>query len=97
MKIYSDREKYYSTVDVLDVKLLAFTDLCLKAGVPESGYVSAFSAMLSDEALQFYYLCLARKGYSFDTMLDQVRANFETEERRRRVSNWWHSVSLSRI
>ncbi len=51
MKIYSDREKYYSTVDVLDVKLLIFTDLCLKAGVPKSGYVSAFSAILLDKAL----------------------------------------------
>jgi len=88
MKIYSDKEKYYSTVDVLDVKLLTFTDLCLKAGVPKSGYTSAFSAMLSDKALQFYYLCLTRKRYSFDTMLDQVQANFETEERCCRVSNW---------
>ena len=88
IKIYSDREKYHGAVNVLDIKLLVFTDLCLKAGVPESGYVSAFLAMLLDEALQFYYLRLARKRYSFDTMLDQVRANFETEERRRRASNW---------
>ncbi len=70
MKIYSDKEKYYSTVDVLDVKLLTFTDLCLKAGVPKSRYTSAFLAMLLDKALQFYYLHLTRKEYSFDTILD---------------------------
>jgi len=51
MKIYSNKEKYHSVVNVLDVKLLAFIDLYLKAGVPESGYTSAFSAMLLDEAL----------------------------------------------
>ncbi len=51
MKIYSDREKYHSAIDVLDVKLLAFMDLCLKAGVPKSGYVSAFLAMLLDKTL----------------------------------------------
>ncbi len=88
MKIYNDKEKYHSAVNVLNVKLLAFTDLCLKAGVPESRYASAFLAILLDKALQFYYLRLARKGYSFDTILDQVRVNFETEERRRSVSNW---------
>ena len=87
MKIYSDKEKYHSTVDVLDVKLLAFTDLCLKVGVPKSGYTSAFLAILLDKALQFYYLRLTRKGYSFNTILDQVRVNFETEERCRHVSN----------
>ena len=51
MKIYSNREKYHGAVNVLDIKLLVFTDLCLKAGVPESGYVSAFLAILLDEAL----------------------------------------------
>ncbi len=51
MKIYSNKEKYYSTIDVLNVKLLAFTDLCLKVGVSKSRYVSAFLVMLLDEAL----------------------------------------------
>jgi len=42
MKIYSDKEKYHSVINVLDVKLLTFIDLCLKTGVPKSEYTSAF-------------------------------------------------------
>ncbi len=72
MKIYSDKEKYHSTIDVLDVKLLVFTDLCLKVGVPKSRYVLVFLVILLDKALQFYYLRLTRKEYSFNTILDQV-------------------------
>ena len=41
--------------------------------------------MLAGEASDFYYQKLSGKGLSFDKMVEIIRSNFETEERRNRI------------
>lgn len=97
MKVYRDPLKYKGSADNLDLKLRVFQDWCFKTGIEPPYFAPAFAVMLAGEAHDFFYRQIYHLGTDFDHMVNLVRANFETEERRRRAYNWWQSVSLEKI
>jgi hypothetical protein len=84
MKIYDDKSKYHGSTDILDTKLMVFYDLCSKAGVRDTDWSFAFSAMLASDAKEFYYENIMNRKLDFPTTVALVRENFETQERQQR-------------
>jgi hypothetical protein len=56
LKMYRTEYKYNSHSDIFDYKFKIFLSFCQKSGVPKAGLQSAFSIMLKDEALDFYFV-----------------------------------------
>ena len=84
IKVYTnDNMKYGGELyDILDVKLQAFYDSCIKVGLPENQYCNAFSIMLKDRARAFYYDKITGRTYNFITTVAIMKTHFETEENR---------------
>ncbi|KXH41593.1 hypothetical protein CSAL01_13066 [Colletotrichum salicis] len=99
-KLYTDEMKYSGGIyDVLEVKLLIFRDSCHKVGIPQAYFAGAFSTMLKDQALTFYYnhLCQVNVPLDFHTMVQRVKQHFETEEARQTHLAEWRNTTLLRI
>lgn len=97
MKIYDEKSKYHGSADILDVKVMVFYDLCSKAGVRDTDWGSAFSAMLAGDAKEFYYESLMNRRLDFGTLLVLLRENFETQERQTKFMSHWNMTSLQEV
>lgn len=64
-KIYPKELRYRGSKDYLDESLVVFYDYCNKMCVPSLDYAQAFSCMLVDEALRFYYDYVMDPAYDF--------------------------------
>ena len=80
--------------DVLDTKLVIFDDLCTTAGVYPDIYDKAYSTMLKEAALEFFYNCLAKRGLTFNEMIKKTREFFHTEENMQIYESLWHTITL---
>ncbi|KAJ5908623.1 hypothetical protein N7495_001305 [Penicillium taxi] len=78
-KAYQKDQKYGGSEDSFDFKLAIFYDICEQANLPPEAYKKAFSAMLKDQANDYYY----NSGLSlkpFDEICSQIRAYFKGPE-----------------
>ena len=94
MKVYNDKSKYHGSADDLDTKIRVFFDLCWKSRIGEEDYALAFSAMLADEASEYYYDTVNGGGLGFDDMVRAIRQHFESDERRNSFQEEWDNTSL---
>ncbi|KAF6806221.1 hypothetical protein CMUS01_14421, partial [Colletotrichum musicola] len=84
--------------DVFDLKMNLFRDNCSKVGIEEHQLAPAFSIMLRGKASIFYANRLCGRGIrDFDTMVDNVRRYFETEEKRQSYLSEWRETTFNRI
>ncbi|KAF6784889.1 hypothetical protein CSOJ01_15677 [Colletotrichum sojae] len=75
-----------------------FRDNCSKVGIEEHQLAPAFSIMLRGKASIFYANRLCGRGIrDFDTMVDNVRRYFETEEKRQSYLSEWRETTFNRI
>ncbi|RKF77670.1 putative glycosyl [Golovinomyces cichoracearum] len=80
-KSYREQNKYNGKLDFLDQKLRVFFDMCTTFGVQQTQFASAFPAMLTGRAHEYYYDNLAGQGLNFVEICNRMRQHFETEER----------------
>ena len=66
-------------------------------GLQPDQYYKVLSIILRERASQFYYINFAGKGYTFDTMIHQLRVHFETEENRQLYMSEWRETTLRRV
>ena len=97
IKIYDKSLRYGGSKDSLDKCLIAFSDLCRKAGVHLTDYHHAISSMLKDDAQDYYYLVLLDKQPTFDEVISALRGHFETEERAWSTLNRWMTLTFDTI
>ena len=99
MKIYNDDGKKFGgeLYDVVDYKLQIFFDCCSKVGIPNDQYSHAFSIMLKNRALTFYYDNLAGRGYDFTHMIYETKIHFHTEENHQLYLSEWRETTFLRI
>ena len=94
-KAYSDDLKYSGKLDAFDWKYHIFMDKCFKAGVPEASYPIAFSTMLIDDALEFYYANHSMwPGVGIGQVCETFRTNFEGAEHQTSLMVEWNKVNL---
>jgi hypothetical protein len=96
-KMYQDKMKYGGAMDSFSHKLTVFHDLCGKADVPRDIYTKAFSTMLREDALDYYYDNVNDRGFSFEIMCDMIRSHFETEEHKQGMMTKWNTTTLKTI
>jgi hypothetical protein len=98
LKIYNSGTAKYSgeEYDILDQKLQVFYDCCTKIGLSQEHYCTAYSAMLTGRASDFYYDKLSGRSYDFGTMVRLTREHFETEENRQKYLSEWKETNLNR-
>ena len=84
VRIYDKKLRYTRSADELHKRLRVFKDTCKRAGVRREQYHKAFSTMLADKASDFYFDNLLGKGLMFKELVQRVRDNFKTNERRAR-------------
>jgi hypothetical protein len=97
IKIYDKDLRYRGSEDSLDQCLVAFYDFCQVAMVEPNYHHRAFPTMLAGEAKTFYFDYVANQNYDFGTMVQLVRANFETEERARKIQLEWDTMTFGKI
>ncbi|RKF54467.1 integrase and RNaseH domain-containing protein, partial [Golovinomyces cichoracearum] len=93
-KSYREQNEYNGKLDFLDQKLRVFFDMCTTFGVQQIQFASAFPAMLTGPAHEYYYDYLAGQGLNFVEVCNRMKQYFETEERRYEMMNEWHKLSL---
>ncbi|KAH8587232.1 hypothetical protein B0O99DRAFT_698512 [Bisporella sp. PMI_857] len=95
VKLY-DKDMRFSgeLYDMMSVKLPIFFDNCSMVGLQPDQYHKALPIMLRERASKFYYTNFAGKGYTFDTMVHQLRVHFETEENRQLYMSEWRETTL---
>ncbi|KAK6211233.1 hypothetical protein QIS74_10497 [Colletotrichum tabaci] len=99
-KLYTNEMKYGGGMyDVFDSKMLIFRDNCHKAGIPQRHFAGAFSIMLRDKALAFYFdrLCDDQAPVDFHAMASRVKLHFETEESRQAYLTEWRNTTFDRV
>ncbi len=78
-KLYKDEEKFESTGDNFDFKLIIYLDKCKYADLPEHAYGKEISLMLTNEALTYYYV--NRDNFiTFNDFCISMRLYFENSE-----------------
>jgi hypothetical protein len=60
-------------------------------------YTKAFSTMLREDALDYYYDNVNDKGFSFEVMCHMIKSHFETEEHKQGMMTKWNSTTLKTI
>jgi hypothetical protein len=68
--------------DILNTKLRVFYNYCVKVGLLNIQYYNAFSVMLKERVVIFYYNNLFGKGYGFENIIIKIKIHFEIEENR---------------
>ncbi|OBR02159.1 Aurora kinase 2 splicing [Colletotrichum higginsianum IMI 349063] len=99
-KLYTNEMKYGGGMyDVFDSKMLIFRDNCHKAGITQRHFAGAFSIMLRDKALAFYFdrLCDDQAPADFHAMASRVKLHFETEESRQAYLTEWRNTTFDRV
>jgi hypothetical protein len=95
--MYESKMKYCGSIDSFDHKLTIFHDLCGKADIPRDTYAKAFSTMLHEDALDYFYDNVNDKGFSFEIMCDMIKSHFETEEHKQGMMTKWNTTTLKAI
>ncbi|KAJ5082065.1 hypothetical protein N7532_011108 [Penicillium argentinense] len=90
MRLYSNTDDKYSggLYDDLNTKLVKFCDVCEKIGLQEHQFHIAFSLMLKGKAEKFYFTRIKGNARDFSTMVEMMRAKFDTEKRQRSIIEW---------
>ncbi|KAJ6050709.1 uncharacterized protein N7446_010818 [Penicillium canescens] len=96
---YSNTDDKYGggLYDDFNTKLVKFYDACEKIGLQEHQFHIAFSLMLKGRAEKFYFTRIKGKARDFPTMVEMMRAHFDTEENRQRSITEWRETTLPRI
>ena len=96
-RLYSDKEKFSGTVnDDFEHKSTIFVNRCRQAEIyGDEAMAMAFSVMLTESALTYYYLKLTGIT-SYSELKEQMRARFYSEERTRALVREWEGLSLPR-
>jgi hypothetical protein len=97
LKIYNSGTAKYSSKEynILDQKLRVFYNCCIKIGLHQEHYCTAYSAMLIGRASDFYYNKLSGCGYDFETMVILTQEHFETEENHQKYLSEWKEINLN--
>ena len=95
-KMYAGKEKYSGKTGEMcfALALPIFLECCVKAELPSHAYPLAFSTMLKDEALSYYYMNLHGKGVDTATLIKVLTAQFEGPEQTRTKLTEWNFTSL---
>ncbi|OKO92389.1 hypothetical protein PENSUB_12791, partial [Penicillium subrubescens] len=96
---YSNTDDKYSggLYNDFNTKLVKFYDVCEKIGLQEHQFHVAFSLMLKGRAEKFYFTRIKGKARDFPTMIDMMRAHFDTEENRQRYITEWRETTFPSI
>ncbi|KAI6251189.1 hypothetical protein HI914_00898 [Erysiphe necator] len=97
LRSYSEEMKYKGADDCLNLKLQMFYDLCSESGVLQNYYRSVFPIMLTGEALTYYYSALAGKNLDFDTTIQNMRSQYETEQQQQKDFSEWSTITLAAV
>jgi hypothetical protein len=87
-KLYTNEAKYSGENDSFSFKLTIFHDMCDRADVPQSAKLKAFSTVLKDLALDYYYFnmfTITITVITFDEVCFSMRNYFEGAEYRRSI------------
>ncbi|RKF84264.1 hypothetical protein GcM1_129009 [Golovinomyces cichoracearum] len=97
MKTYNDKLKYRGSADSSDFKLTFFYKLCNKACIKPEIFPTAFSTMLLDDALDYFYDSIKNQGLSFESMCSMFKSHFETDEHKQAMTTKRNLLSLKII
>jgi hypothetical protein len=85
-KLYTNEAKYSDENDSFSFKLTIFHDMCDRADVLQSAKLKAFSTMLKDLALDYYYSNMSTDTLIiFDEVCFSMRNYFEDVEYKRDI------------
>jgi hypothetical protein len=87
-KLYTNEAKYSDENDSFSFKLTIFHDMCDRADVSQSAKLKAFSTMLKDLILDYYYSNMFTSiitVITFDEVCFSMRNYFENAEYRRDI------------
>lgn len=98
-KAYTRDEERFSGKDSdnFERKLKLFNERCTQNGVADADKPKAFSIMLTERALQYYFDHLQGKRLNFDNLCDAIRRRFLTEEHTRGLLREWESITLEAV
>ncbi|KHJ33258.1 hypothetical protein EV44_g3270 [Erysiphe necator] len=97
-KIYDNRSKYSGIGDTFDYKFDILLRQCENADIPKDALVNAFSIMLKDDALDFYYnfYCDGQKR-SLEQMCKEFKDKFEGIEHKRSLLKNWNNLTFETV
>jgi hypothetical protein len=85
-KLYTNETKYSDENDSFSFKLTIFHDMCDRADVSQSAKLKAFSTMLKDLTLDYYYSNMYTDTLIiFDEVCFSMRNYFEDAEYKRSI------------
>jgi hypothetical protein len=99
-KLYTNEAKYSDENDSCSFKLTIFHDMCDRADVSQSAKLKAFSSMLKDLTLDFYYSNMFISTIiviTFNEVCFSMRNYFEDVEYRRSILSKRNNLSLKSI
>ncbi|KAF6796961.1 glycosyl transferase [Colletotrichum musicola] len=91
-KMYREDMTYTGALyEVFDDQFLIFEDKCMKAGISREQYPYAISTMLGGKAREYYFQHIRQEDTVIPTgtIIDKIRARFETEENHRIYHAEW--------
>ncbi len=98
IKLYTNQTKYNDENDSFSFKLTIFHDMCDRADVSQSAKLKAFSTMLKDLTLDYYYSNMSTDVLIiFDEVCFSMRNYFEDVEYRRSILSKWNNLILKSI
>lgn len=100
MKVYSNNDniKYGGgRYDFFDRKHAIWRDNIDKVQLPTDTELKAFSLMLKDDALDFYYQHLRSSAKSITEAIDLTRKHFETIQSAHNYETEWKSITLQKV
>ncbi len=97
-KLYTNEAKYSDENDSFSFKLTIFHDMCDRADVSQSAKLKAFSTMLKDLTLDYYYSNMSTDIFIiFDEVCFSMRNYFEDVEYRRDILFKWNNLTLKSV
>lgn len=94
-KIYQESEKYSGRGDIFNYHFSIFMANCGKAGIPRLGLTAAFSTMLKDDALKWYYGNAPRLlTMDLPAICTAIKQNFEGREYDIALQKEWNAITL---
>ena len=81
MKVYDSKDKYDGKENFIEPCIVIFEDLCERTRIGLVGYRHALPTMLTGTTRHFYFTTLAKRGYSYQEIVDLIKAKFKTDER----------------
>jgi hypothetical protein len=88
-KLYSEKAKYSGKNDNFSFKLTMFNDMCDRVDVSFEAKLKAFSTMLKELALDYYYanVISSKNAFTFDDVCISIMSYFEDAEYKRSILN----------